>query len=54
RLAARTGDRLDPRTLGNTLLAGSLSAPTATALARAESATTSLALLLVSPDFQRR
>ncbi|KAB0635699.1 DUF1800 domain-containing protein, partial [Burkholderia territorii] len=54
RLAARTGDRLDPRTLGNTLLAGSLSAPTATALSRAESATTSLALLLVSPDFQRR
>ncbi|MGT0196519.1 DUF1800 domain-containing protein [Burkholderia pyrrocinia] len=54
RLAARTGDRLDPRTLGNTLLAGSMSAPTATALARAESATTSLALLLVSPDFQRR
>ncbi|WP_175713201.1 DUF1800 domain-containing protein [Burkholderia ambifaria] len=54
RLAARTGDRLDPRTLGNTLLAGSLSEPTATALSRAESATTSLALLLVSPDFQRR
>ncbi|RQR40009.1 MULTISPECIES: DUF1800 family protein [unclassified Burkholderia] len=54
RFAARTGDRLDPRTLGKTLLAGSLSAPTATALSRAESATTSLALLLVSPDFQRR
>jgi uncharacterized protein (DUF1800 family) len=54
RLAARRGDRLDPRTLGNTLLAGSLSAPTATALSRAESVTTSLALLLVSPDFQRR
>ncbi|AIO34781.1 DUF1800 domain-containing protein [Burkholderia cenocepacia] len=54
RLAARTGDRLDPRALGNTLLAGSMSAPTAAALAHAESATTSLALLLVSPDFQRR
>ncbi|QTO46608.1 DUF1800 domain-containing protein [Burkholderia latens] len=54
RLAARTGDRLDARTLGNALLAGSLSAPTAAALSRAESATTSLALLLVSPDFQRR
>ncbi|HKT62780.1 MAG TPA: DUF1800 domain-containing protein [Burkholderia sp.] len=54
RLAARTGDRLDPRTLGNTLLAGSLSTATSTALSRAESATTSLALLLVSPDFQRR
>ncbi|MDR6500795.1 uncharacterized protein (DUF1800 family) [Burkholderia ambifaria] len=54
RLAARTGDRLDPRTLGNLLLAGSMSEPTAAALSRAESATTSLALLLVSPDFQRR
>ncbi|MDS0795310.1 DUF1800 domain-containing protein, partial [Burkholderia pseudomultivorans] len=54
RLAAGTGDRLDPGALGNTLLAGSMSAPTAAALAHAESATTSLALLLVSPDFQRR
>ncbi|AIO70106.1 DUF1800 domain-containing protein [Burkholderia oklahomensis] len=54
RLAARTGDRLDPRTLGDTLLAGSMSASTATAVSRAESATTALALLLVSPDFQRR
>jgi uncharacterized protein (DUF1800 family) len=54
RLAARTGDQLDPHTLGNTLLAGSMSAPTAAALSRAESVTTSLALLLVSPDFQRR
>ncbi|WP_126283124.1 DUF1800 domain-containing protein [Burkholderia stagnalis] len=54
RLAARTGDGLDPRTLGNTLLAGSMSPPTATALSRAESVTTALALLIVSPDFQRR
>ncbi|WP_431825139.1 DUF1800 domain-containing protein [Burkholderia sp. F1] len=54
RLAARTGDGLDPRTLGNTLLAGSMSTPTATALSRAESVTTALALLIVSPDFQRR
>ncbi|EGC99498.1 hypothetical protein B1M_36301 [Burkholderia sp. TJI49] len=36
------------------MLAGSMRAPTAAALAHAESATTSLALLLVSPDFQRR
>lgn len=54
RFAARVGDRLDPRTLGQTLLAGSLSAPTATAVAQAESAPTALALLLVSPDFLRR
>jgi uncharacterized protein (DUF1800 family) len=54
RFAARVGDRLDPRTLGETLTAGSLSTPTATAVAHAESAPTALALLLVSPDFLRR
>jgi len=54
RFAARVGDRLDARALGQTLLAGSLSEPTATAVSRAESASTAIALLLVSPDFQRR
>ncbi|HEY2020651.1 DUF1800 domain-containing protein [Paraburkholderia sp.] len=54
RFAARVGDRLDPRSLGQTLLVGSISEPTATAVARAESASTAIALLLVSPDFQRR
>ncbi|CAG4887896.1 DUF1800 domain-containing protein [Paraburkholderia saeva] len=54
RFAARVGDRLDARTLGQTLLAGSLSPSTATAVSRAESASTAIALLLVSPDFQRR
>ncbi|MFM0367731.1 DUF1800 domain-containing protein [Paraburkholderia aspalathi] len=54
RFASRVGDRLDARSLGQTLLAGSLSAPTATAVSRAESASTAIALLLVSPDFQRR
>jgi uncharacterized protein (DUF1800 family) len=54
RFAARVGDRLDARALGQTLLAGSLSAPTATAVSRADSASTAIALLLVSPDFQRR
>jgi uncharacterized protein (DUF1800 family) len=54
RFAARVGDRFDPRTLGETLTAGSLSAPTATAVAHAESAPTAVALLLVSPDFLRR
>ncbi|MFP4906534.1 DUF1800 domain-containing protein, partial [Paraburkholderia sp. BR14261] len=48
------GDRLDPRTLGNTLMGATLSAPTATAVAHAESASTAIALLLVSPDFLRR
>ncbi|MFM0616604.1 DUF1800 domain-containing protein [Paraburkholderia nemoris] len=54
RFASRVGDRLDARSLGQNLLAGSLSAPTATAVSRAESASTAIALLLVSPDFQRR
>lgn len=54
RLASRVGDRLDARTLGNRLFAGSLSTPTASAVSRAESASTALALLFVSPDFQRR
>ncbi|MFM0608156.1 DUF1800 domain-containing protein [Paraburkholderia sediminicola] len=54
RFASRVGDRLDARSLGQTLLAGSLSAPTAEAVSRAESASTAIALLLVSPDFQRR
>jgi uncharacterized protein (DUF1800 family) len=54
RFVARIGDTLDARALGDQLLAGSLSEPTATELSRAESAPTALALLLVSPDFQRR
>jgi uncharacterized protein (DUF1800 family) len=54
RLAARVGDTLDPRTLGQKLLAGSLSEPTALAVSRAESTSTAIALLIVSPDFQRR
>ncbi|MFL9939139.1 DUF1800 domain-containing protein [Paraburkholderia graminis] len=54
RFAARVGDRLDARSLGQVLLAGSLGAPSAVAIARAESASTAIALLLVSPDFQRR
>jgi uncharacterized protein (DUF1800 family) len=54
RFAARVGDRLNARSLGQTLLAGSLGEPTSTAVARAESTSTAIALLLVSPDFQRR
>jgi uncharacterized protein (DUF1800 family) len=54
RFAARVGDRLDARSLGQTLMPGSLGTATATAVSRAESASTAIALLLVSPDFQRR
>ncbi|MEC5406115.1 DUF1800 domain-containing protein [Paraburkholderia sp. MPAMCS5] len=54
RFASRVGDRLDARALGQIVLAGSLGAPSAEAVARAESASTAIALLLVSPDFQRR
>ncbi|TAL53491.1 DUF1800 domain-containing protein [Pandoraea sp.] len=54
RLAAQVGDRRDPRSLGKTLLLGSLSPSTAAAVAHADTAATGLALLLVSPDFLRR
>jgi uncharacterized protein (DUF1800 family) len=54
RFAARVGDRIDPRTLAPTVLPGTLTPPTATAVAHAESAPTAIALLLVSPDFLRR
>jgi uncharacterized protein (DUF1800 family) len=54
RIGARVGDRVDARTLGPVLTVGSLEPATAAAVSRAESAQTALALLLVSPDFQRR
>jgi uncharacterized protein (DUF1800 family) len=54
RFAARAGDAFDPRALGAQLLPGTLGAPTAQAIARAESTSTALALLMVSPDFLRR
>jgi uncharacterized protein (DUF1800 family) len=54
RFASHVGDQLDPRTLGSTLMGPALSANTATAVSHAESATTAIALLLVSPDFLRR
>lgn len=54
RIAARVGDRIDPRTLAPAVLAGRPMPATATAIAHAESVPTALALLLVSPDFQRR
>lgn len=54
RFAAHASPDLDPRALGQQLFAGTLSEPTAQAVSRAESTSTAIALLLVSPDFQRR
>ena len=54
RLAAQAQAGTDARQIAPLLLPGSLSDATAQAVARAESPTTALALLLVSPDFLRR
>jgi uncharacterized protein (DUF1800 family) len=54
RLAAQAGDRIDARQLGERLLPGVQSQDAKDQIARAESPTAALALLLVSPDFQRR
>ena len=54
RLVAPFGDRFDARALGDKILMGAISQQTQTAIARSESATTGLALLLVSPEFLRR
>ena len=54
RFAAAAGGQVDARALAPKLLPGTLMPATATALAQAESGPTALALLLVSPEFQRR
>lgn len=54
RIASQAGAALDARQLARRLLPGGVSDATATQLARADSAGTALALLLVSPDFLRR
>ena len=54
RFAARAGAMVDARALGPQLLPGGLSSSTATAIARADSPATALALLLASPEFLRR
>ncbi|RYF38764.1 MAG: DUF1800 domain-containing protein [Comamonadaceae bacterium] len=55
RIAAQAGDAVDARALAPRLLpGGALSEATAGAIARAESGSTALALLLVSPEFLRR
>ena len=54
RFAAAAGGQVDARALAPRLLPGQVTPATATALAQAESGATALALLLVSPEFQRR
>lgn len=54
RIAGRTGNRIDARTLGPQLFPDALSAATAQTIARAESPGQGLALLLVSPESLRR
>jgi uncharacterized protein (DUF1800 family) len=55
RMASRVDTERDPIALGQQMLAGSaLNTPTVQAVARAETVSMAVALLLVSPDFQRR
>ncbi|RZL94789.1 MAG: DUF1800 domain-containing protein [Variovorax sp.] len=55
RFAEQAGDAVDARTLSPRVLPdGALSEGTATAIARADSGGTALALMLISPDFLRR
>lgn len=54
RLAQEAGDTADARALATRVLPGALSDTTATAIGRADSGGTALALLLVSPEFLRR
>ena len=54
RMATRAGDTVDARAIAPRLLGARLSERTRTAIARAESSTTGLALLLASPEMLRR
>ncbi|URW76908.1 DUF1800 domain-containing protein [Sphingomonas donggukensis] len=54
RFATRANQQIDPRARAAQLFPGSASAATTQAIARAESPSQGLALLLVSPDFMRR
>jgi uncharacterized protein (DUF1800 family) len=54
RMASQAPSDLDPRALAAKVLPGAVGEHTATAIARAESPATGLALLLVSPEFLRR
>ncbi|WP_269713680.1 DUF1800 domain-containing protein [Caulobacter sp. NIBR2454] len=52
--AARTADQLDPNAIAAGALGARLSEPVAKAVARAESRPEAFAILLMSPEFQRR
>lgn len=52
--AAQTADRLDPNDLARSALGARLTPPVAKAVARAETRREAMALLLMSPEFQRR
>jgi uncharacterized protein (DUF1800 family) len=54
RVAAAVGDRLDARALGPQLMPGVWSPSTAAAIAKADSPSQGLAMLLVAPEFLRR
>ena len=54
RIADRAGSSIDPRALAEKVLPGALSDSTRAAIARSESPSEGLALLLVSPEFLRR
>ncbi len=54
RMATQAGDAVDARSLAPRILPGAVSDATIGAIARAESGSTALALLLVSPEFLRR
>jgi uncharacterized protein (DUF1800 family) len=54
RIADAAGSSVDPRSLAEKVLPGSLTDPTRMAISRAESPQEGLALLLVSPEFLRR
>jgi uncharacterized protein (DUF1800 family) len=54
RLAREAGNAVDARSLAPRVLPGALGEDTAGAIGRAESGSTALALLLVSPEFLRR
>lgn len=53
-MAAQARDAGDPRDLAEAVLGEALSPDTRTAIARAESRQQGLALMLMSPEFQRR
>jgi uncharacterized protein (DUF1800 family) len=54
RLAERSANRVDARTLAPLILPGQVGKTTSESIARAESPSQGLALMLLSPEFMRR